>query len=106
MVIIVSYTILPSSWISDVNVVAEYMYLVVGTKANAVWHANCCKIAAGCCCGCCSWLLLLLQQLAASLSRVFAESQTIHVYAELSGMHASVSPQATIPPTLIIVLTL
>ena len=92
---------MPSSWISDVKVVAEYMYLVVGTKACAVWHAICCKIAAGCC----GWLLQQ-QQLAASLFHVFAESQTIHVYAELPGMHASVSPQATIPPTLIIVLTL
>ena len=46
MVITVSYTILPSSWISDVNFVAECMYLVVGTKACTVWHAICCKIAA------------------------------------------------------------
>ena len=46
MVITVSYTILPSSWILDINFVAECMYLVVGTKACTVWHAICCKIAA------------------------------------------------------------
>ena len=72
------------------------MYLVVGTKACTVWYAICCKIAAGCC----GWLLL--QQLATGLSHVFAESQPIHVYAELPGMHASVFLLATILPTLIV----
>ena len=37
-----------------------------------------------------------------SLSGLLAESQAIHIYADLPGMYASVSPQATIPPSLII----
>ena len=45
---------------------------------------------------------VVLHCIVSNLSRVFAESQTIHIYAELPGMHVSVSPQATIPSTLIV----
>ena len=37
-----------------------------------------------------------------NFSGLLAESKTIHVYADLPGMYASVSPQAAIPPSLII----
>ena len=45
---------------------------------------------------------LVLHCIVSNLSRVFAESQTIHIYADLPEMHASVSPQATISLTLIV----
>jgi len=45
---------------------------------------------------------LVLHCIVSNLYIVFAGFQTIHVYADLPGMHASVSPQATIPPTLIV----
>jgi len=48
---------------------------------------------------------LVLHRVVSNLSSVFAGSQTnktIHVYADLLGMHASVSPQVTIPPTLLV----
>ena len=45
---------------------------------------------------------LVLLCIVSNLSHVFAESQTIHIYADLPEMHASVSPQATISPTLIV----
>ena len=44
----------------------------------------------------------VLHCIVSNLSGLLAESQTIHVYADLPGMYASVSPQATIPPSLII----
>ena len=44
----------------------------------------------------------VLHCIVSNLSGPLAESQTIHVYADLPGMYASVSPQATIPPSLII----
>ena len=54
MVITVSYTILPSSWIVDINFVAEYMYLVVGTKPGTPFIAKLlllvAAVAAFCCC--------------------------------------------------------
>ena len=43
-----------------------------------------------------------LHCVASKLSDLLAESQTIHVYADLPGMFATVSPQATIPPSLIV----
>ena len=49
---------------------------------------------------------LVLHCVVSNLSSVFAGSQTnktIHVYAGLLGMHASVSPQVTIPPTLLVI---
>ena len=45
---------------------------------------------------------LNLHCIVSNLSCVVTESQTIHVYAGLPGMHASVPPQATIPPILIV----
>jgi len=43
--------------------------------------------------------------IASNLSGLLAESQTTHVYADLPGMYASMSPQATNPPSLLIILT-
>ena len=47
-------------------------------------------------------VVLHCKHVVSSLFHIFAESQAIHVYADLPGMYASVSPQATIPPTLIV----
>ena len=44
----------------------------------------------------------VLHCIVSNLSGLLVESQAIHVYADLPGMYASMSPQATVPPSLII----
>ena len=44
----------------------------------------------------------VLYCIVSNLSGLLAESQTTHVYADLPGMYASMSPQAIIPPSLIV----
>ena len=45
-----------------------------------------------------------LHYVVSNLSCILAESHTIHVYADLPGIQVGVSPQLTIPPSLIVAL--